>query len=722
MNRKSKVLRLAATVAGIASLVACASGTAAPVPTPSTERLASTVTIHRDRFGIPHVFATTDSGATFGFGYAQAEDNFERLEDNYIRAIGRAAEVHGERFASEDRVNRLLEIPRLARAEYSRLDPHTRSLVDGFAAGIDYYLATHPQVRPRLITRFEPWLPLAFIRYNYYQNGLLFASGIQPRELRVATVTDELRDNVGSNGWVVGPSRSATGHAMLFINPHLPWFGPGQVYEGHLHSDEGWDFTGYARFGFPLPYVGHNASLGWVSTDNSADMADLYRETFDDSAAPLAYRYGNTHRLATEWRDTIRVRVDTGVEVRVLTLRKTHHGPIIAARNGQPVAVRLAKIDGDGWLAEWYRMTRAQSTAELRRAMSGLDMLFGNVMAADQGGHTWYLYNAAVPKRDERFNWRSPVDGSDPATEWRGFHSIDELPELADPASGWMQNCNTSPFFLTDRGNPDSTKYPRYMVQEHDNPRGQRSRQILSAKSRWTFDEWAAIAFDTHVVTADSVVNLIASAASTLSATGAGAGGEKDMREAVAVIKQWDQRATPDAIGPSILYMWESRLDAIAVAAGRTAATSTDGDRLAALGEALDTLKGRFGSWRVPWGELARLQRVRDIESVEFDDSRPSLPLAGSPGFLGSVFTVYPGMSPARKRLYGTAGGTYVSVVDFGPGTPARAVHVFGVSGDPASPHYADQAALYVRGEMRPVWRSLDAIRANSERSYHPGR
>lgn len=241
----------------------------------------------------------------FGFAYAQAEDNFWRLEDNYLRALGRRAEAEGQRGLGSDRRSRTLEIPRLAREEYARISPKTRALLDAFAQGLNAYLADHPEVRPRLLTRFEPWYALAFIRYNYYQTGFFFSAGLGPSDLQTASA-DEVRDeHLGSNGWVIGPAKSATGHAMLFISPHLPFFGPGQVYEGHISSGEGWNFTGYTRFGFPFPYVGHNESLGWVSTDNAADQADLYLETFDDPARPLAYRYGTGYRQATAWTDTI---------------------------------------------------------------------------------------------------------------------------------------------------------------------------------------------------------------------------------------------------------------------------------------------------------------------------------------------------------------------------------------------------------------------------------
>ncbi|MGH9258775.1 MAG: penicillin acylase family protein, partial [Acidimicrobiales bacterium] len=547
--------------------------------------LAAAVTIYRDRYGIPHVFGATDAAAVFGFAYAQAEDNFPRIEENFLRATGRAAEAYGPSRLDGDRVARALELPRLAREEYGRLDRRTRALVDAYADGVNFFLFTRPALHPRLLTRIEPWHPLAFVRYNYYQNGFLYSAGFDPRELRTAGLEAPPRDDVGSNGWVVRPSRSASGHALLFINPHLPFFGPGQVYEGHVHSEEGWDFTGYTRFGFPFPYVGHNASLGWVSTDNSADQADLYLERFDDPARPLAYRYGDGSRLAVEWSDTIRVRTDSGVEARPFTFRKTHHGPIIGYRDGRPLAVRMAKLDADGWLAEWYAMTRARSVAELRRAMRPLAMLFGNVMAADRDGRTWYLYNGAVPRRDPRFDWTSPVDGSDPATEWQGYHPIDELPELADPSSGWMHNCNSSPFQLTDRGNPDSTRFPRYMVSESGNPRAQASERLLAGTAQFTFEAWAQAAFDTHVITADSALApLFAAAASRadsalLARTG----------PAVEALRGWNGVSDTASVAMTLFVAWRQ------LGQGRARRGEATGG-LAVLAEAMDTLAGRFGT------------------------------------------------------------------------------------------------------------------------------
>ena len=666
--------------------------------------LARNVTIYRDTYGVPHVFGRTDASTVFGFAYAQAEDNFWRVEENFIHAVGRASELYGERMLEEDQRNRALEIPRLAREEYARLDSHMRSLCDAFAAGFNYYLERHPEVRPRLLTKIEPWYTLAFIRYNYYQNGFARDPGLRRIKLQTAHIENDLKEHTGSNGWVIGPSRSATGNAMLFINPHLSFFGSGQVYEVHVHSDEGWNFTGYTRFGFPLPYVGHNENGGWVSTDNAADLSDVYMETFDDPARPLAYKYGKGYRLATERVEEIRVKTANGLETRKFTMRKTHHGPILGARDGKLLSIRMAKFESDGWLREWYDMTRAKSLAALKRAMTPLNMLFGNVMYADRQGNTWYLYNGAVPRRDPRFDWTKPVDGSDPATEWQGYHTIDELPQLTNPKTGWMQNCNTTPFLLTSEGNPDPKQFPKYMVQEGDNPRGAISREILASKSRFTFDEWTRLAFDTRVMNAGKRLPALIAALKQHLDTNA----NEQLRGVYDELVRWNHRATNDSVAMTLFSLWHDRLE-------------DNKNELSALTEVINALQRDFGTWKVAWGELNRLQRIDESKGEEFQDGRPSIPVSGVNGNDGAVFTLYAAPIPGQKRRYGVAGGSYVSVVEFAPKVRALSIHTFGASGDPKSKHYMDQAVLYTRGEFKPAWLTLEDIRANLEAAYHPG-
>ena len=676
------------------------------------QRLARTVTIYRDTYGVPHVFGRTDASTVFGFAYAQAEDNFWRVEENFINALGRASEVYGERSLEEDRLNRALEIPRLAREEYARLDRHMRALCDAFAEGFNYYLERNPEVRPRLLTKIEPWYTLAFIRYNYYQNGFARDPGLRRIGLRTAQLDNDLSEHTGSNGWAVGPSKSASGHALLFINPHLPFFGSGQVYEGHVHSDEGWNFTGYTRFGFPLPYVGHNENGGWVSTDNAADLTDVYIETFDDPARPLAYKYGNAYRMATERVEEIRVKTANGIETRKFTMRKTHHGPILGARDGKLLSIRMAKLEADGWLREWYDMTRAKSLAAMKRAMTPLNMLFGNVMYADRQGNTWYLYNGAVPRRDPQFDWTKPVDGSDPATEWKGYHTIDELPQLTNPKSGWMQNCNNTPFLLTSDGNPDPKKFPKYMVQEGDNPRGAISREILSSKQKFTFDEWTRLAFDTRVMSVGKrLPGLLAALRQGINNfPKSDLAQQAWLQEVYGELADWNHRSTNDSVAMTIFSLWHDRVS-----------RNENLNAFLALIDTLKSLERDFGTWKVKWGELSRLQRLDESKNEEFQDSRSSLPVAGVNGNDGAVFTFYAAPERGQKRRYGVAGASYVSVVEFGPRVRGLSIHTFGASGDPKSKHFMDQAALYARGEFKPAWLRLEDIKANLEASYRPG-
>jgi penicillin amidase len=679
------------------------------------ERLAGEATIYRDVYGVPHVFGRTDAAAVFGFAYAQAEDNLWRIEENFIGALGRSSEIYGEQTVDNDRLNQALEIPRLAREEYGRLDAHTRALCDAYAAGLNYYVKRRPEAKLRLLAKFEPWHTLAFIRYNYYQNGFARDPAIDFPNIRTAEAERGLKENQGSNGWVVGPSKSATGNAMLFINPHLSFFGSGQVYEGHIHSDEGWNFTGYTRFGFPFPYVGHNENGGWVSTDNAADLTDVYAETFDDPKRPLAYRYGKGYRTAVERTAEIRVKTPAGMETRRFTMRRTHHGPIIGAREGKPLAIRMAKFEGDGWLREWYLMTRAKSLAELKRAMAPLNMLFGNVMYADRQGNTFYLYNGAVPRRDPRFDWKEPVDGSDPATEWRGYHTIDELPQLTNPQSGWMQNCNTTPFLLTDNGNPDPKKFPPYMVQEGDNLRGEISRRILSQDKKFTFEDWRRAAFDPTVLGAEKhLPTMLAAVKKFIDDPEAPKYKEtSDLRAAFAELSKWNRRSAADSVAMTLFSLWRDRIG--------QADADNDQARVSALADVLKKLENDFGTWRVAWGEINRLQRVDESRAESFRDDRAGVPIPGFSGRDGAVFTFYSTPVPGQKKRYGVAGGTYVSIVEFAPEVRGFSVHVFGASGDPASPHFMDQAPLYARGEFKPAWLKLADIKANLESAYRPG-
>ncbi len=678
------------------------------------EALARSVTIYRDTWGVPHIYGPTDESVVFGAAYAQAEDNFWQVEDNFIRSLGRASELYGEETFLDDYLARALEIPRRSITEYERASERMRALYDAYAAGLNYYLATHPKIRPRLLDRIEPWYTLALIRFKYHHNEYIGYAGLRRAGTRLLLERERGERPTGSNQWAIGPARSASGHAMLLINPHVPFFGLSQYTEVHLHSDEGLVFSGLSRFGFMLPYMGNNEHHGWAYTDNYSDIGDVYILHFDDSSRPLRYRYGDGYREATAWEEVIGVKAgDGGLERRTFTMRKSHHGPIIAVDDqGRPLAVRLTKLDEGGWFEQWYEMIRARSLDEFRAALSRLAVPYMNTLYADRDGNIYYVYNAAVPRRSPGYDWAQPVDGSDPNAEWDGYHTLDELPQVLNPASGYLQNCNSSPFTVTTGLVPDREAYPPYLVgSESDNWRARSSRRLLESRERFTFDEFATTVLDTRLLAADSLVPEIVREWRDLQSTDLSRAAR--LREPVRTLEDWDHVSAIDSWATTLFVLWAERYGD----EGGRARWS----RLVALEYVLEELQTAWGTWRVPWGELNRMQRPAASGLEPFSDTLPSLPVAGAPGYLGSVFTFHTRRANGGRRRYGVHGNSFVKVIEFGPEVRARSILTFGQNSDPASPHYFDQAPVYSRKQFKPAWFGLDEIRANAERAYQPG-
>ena len=708
------------------------------------EKIAAGVTIYRDDYGVPHVYGPTDASCVFGYIYAQAEDNFWQIEDSYIRSLGRASEVYGERSMNDDLLNRALEIPKLARNEYDRSSARTKHLCDAVADGLNYFLERNPDVKPRLLTHFEPWHMFAFNRFAIYQMFIFGKTGLKVDEIRKAVtevdgdgapagdskakasggeaeaeamqeINDGLEPMIGSNMWAVVPQKTSSAHAMLFINPHQPFFGPGQWYEGHLHSDEGWDMTGASFFGSGFPTIGHNQYLGWSHTVNDPDITDLYIEKFDDPKNPLAYRFGDQQRTAVEWTDSIRIKTDKGVESRTFKFKKTHHGPIVAVRNAQPLSLRMARLEDGGMIDAWYSMGKSRSLAEFKAALARTAIPMFNAMYADREGNIFYIYNGAVPRRSEKFDWTKPVDGSNPETEWQGYHSMDELPQLTNPKSGFLQNCNQTPFTTTSEGNPEKSKFPSYMVREADNARARISRRILARADKFSFDDWTHAGLDTYVIESETQIPDLAADVDKLKQKDA-ARAEK-LQQPIAELKSWNHVSAVESKAMTLFSLWFERFNRL-----RASGNKDEWLKVRALEEILTELERDFGTWQVAWGEVNRLQRIQSGGELEhFSDNRPSLPIAGAPGWVGIVNNFYTRPEKGQKRRYGVAGTSFVSVVEFGPQIHARSLLVFGESSDPGSQHNFDQAQLYSKLQFKPAWYALDEIKAHAARVYHPG-
>ncbi len=700
------------------------------------EALARSVTIYRDAYGMPHIDGPTDDAVLFGFGYCQAEDYFWQLEDSYVMGLGRYAELHGKQFLSKDMRNRAFEIPQRSKADYAKLDPQPRRAGAAFAEGVNYYLKTHPETKPRLLERIEPWYLLAFARAATLElvGGHVHVSTSEvPNEYPKRQLEEEVEEASGSNAWAIAPSKTRSGNAMLVINPHQPYYGYGQFYEAHLRSGAGWNFTGAAFFGTPLPVIGHNEYCGWGMTTNEPNVGSSWIETFDDPDEPLNYRYGDGYRRAVEWTDTIQVRVGRRMEDVDCTFRKTHHGPIVKKLgDNKYVSAQIARLYEAVLSRQSIRMIYSKNVNEFRDAMSMLQLPLFNVIYADKQGDIFYVYNGIVPKRDTEFDWEKPVDGSDPRTEWQGIHPFEDLPQVLNPSSGYIQNCNSTPYTTADDSGPAIGDYPAYMVEDRfdDKRRAKMSRWLLREANDLTFDKLEKLAFDTHVYWALTEFPRFERKFGRLQESDPGLAAQ--VEPYLKHLLDWDCIGTLESTQATLCVAWYEELYGFGYPAEtlKPRFVSNEAEQFKALITAAKKLNAMFGDWKVPYGEVNRLQRhadVADFYKIPFSDSQPSLPSAGMPGPPGVVFTMY--FTPSiylppiklMKKHYAVVGTSYMCIVEFGDRIQSKSLLQYGASGDPQSPHFFDQAKLLSERKMKDNYIYWDDVEENAKRVYHPG-
>ena len=696
----------------------------------SAEALSKRVKIYRDSFGVPHIDAEDQTASAFAIAYAQAEDYFWQVEDSIAWGTGRYAELYGESKVDDDLTTHAFGIPRRSETELDTVPAATRKMGEAFAAGLNHYLAKHPEVKPRLFTKFEPWHLLAFGRRVYLE--IVFKASHVGGRYRPGP-EDEIYEQVGSNAWAVAPSKTKAGTTMLFINPHQPWYGYGQWYEAHVRTKDGIDFYGASFFCSPALSIGHNQHCGWTFTFNAPDAADVWNVRFDDPSNPNAYRHGDKLRVAETWTQDIKIK---GFPTRRYAFRKTHHGPVLrkVGDDGKTFeVVGVPNLFENDFLGQILSMNRAKNVHELKNAMSSMHVPIFNCVAADSEGNISYLYNAAIPKRDPRFNWEKPVDGNDPATDWKGLHSIDELPQVLNPPDGYVQNCNSSPFTTADDGNPFKDDFPSYMVldKDVDSRRAKISRHLLRKSNDLTLDDYERLAFDTTLYWALDELPRLRLAYARLKKT------QPELAERVkdymTHFDGWNCTASVDSTVAPLCAQWYEELYGFGTSERLKDEYKENPDRkFVALETAAKKLIEHYGTWKPRWGDIYRIQRhanVADLLKLPLSDAKPSLPCPGAPGALGTVFTIYsspsvyvPILREMRKH-YAVVGSSYMGVVEFGPqgvvGT--RSLIQFGSSSDPKSPHFTDQAELMSQSKMKRTLFDWDEIRSTATRSYVPG-
>lgn len=687
---------------------------------------AAAVQIIRDRYGVAHVYGGTDADAVFGMLYAQCEDGFERVEMNYITALGRVSEIKGKDYLWQDLRARIILDQEVAQSRFQGAPAELKNLLQAFSDGVNFYLLTHPEVKPKLLNRFEPWHHLLFSEGSI--GGDIASIGLT--ELRMfytggprVGALDEVAPmfDSGSNGFAVAPSHSVTGNALFYINPHTTFYFRDEL---QVSSRQGLAAYGAVTWGQFFLYQGFNASCGWMHTSSAADVIDFYREDVLEKDGKLVYRHGTSERPVEQKRHIIRYVQDGKVEESVFTGYRTHHGPVVSARDGKWISVAMMDKPVDALLQSFNRM-KANGLSDFSKNMDLRTNSSNNTVYADRSGNIGYWHGNFMPRRDTTFDWSGIVDGTNPATDWKGLHDQQEMIRIINPASGWIQNCNSTPFTAT--GTPaEKNSFPVYMAPDSENFRGIHAQKVLGAIGKISAEQLRELAFDPWMPGFEEMIPALIRAfdknREVLNPV---------LQEPVDALRHWDFKTSATSV-PMTLAMVTGRkmvarvqprlrgqLDNLTIVESVTGYALTDLEKMQCLREAISDLQRDFGTWKVAWGELNRYQRPLGMENI-FDDQAPSLPSGLGSGFWGALAT-FESRSFGTRKWYGASGNSFVAVVEFGKKVQARAILVGGVSCNPSSVHFSDQSSRYLEGDFKDIpFYKADVLKASAT-SYRPG-
>lgn len=695
---------------------------------------AKEVMITRDTWGIPHIAGKTDSDAVFGLLYAQCEDDFDRVERNYIIAFARLAEVEGEALIYNDLRTRLFMDTVKAINLYSTSPAWMKKVCTAFADGINYYLYTHPEVRPKLIRRFQPWMPLLFSEGSIggdietvSLNGLKEFYGKMTGNLK-----QELNDDgsepepKGSNGFAIAPFKSASGNSLLLINPHTSFYFRSEV---HMKSEEGLNAYGAVTWGQFFIYQGFNEHCGWMHTSSQADVIDEYKETIVKKGSDLFYKYGDALKPLIPEKITIAFKSGSALAKKDFTVYHTHHGPVIAQLDEKWISVKLMQEPLKA-LTQSYQRTKSATFDDFKNTMMLHTNSSNNTVYADDQGNIAYWHGDFMPKRDTKFDWNLPVDGSDPATEWKGLHTLDEIVHIYNPANGWIQNCNSTPFTAAASSSPNRKAYPVYMAPDAENARGIHADRVLRNETSFTLDKLIAVSQDSYLPGFEKLLP------SLLEAYDAIAPSNDTIRtkllEPIQLLRVWDLRYSTTSVPTTLAIYWAQRLRqnvGARVPAGLDQLSALDFlqtktsplERLSALSATLRELQRDFGNWKQSWGEVNRFQRITGKVDPVFDDQKLSAAVPFTSSYWGSLAAYGSKKYPGTKKMYGYVGNSFVAVVEFGKRLRAKSVVTGGSSSNPMSSHFNDQSGMYCGGKFKDVLFYPEDIIGHTERSYHPG-
>lgn len=695
------------------------------------EQQAKNVEIIRDNWDTPHVYGKTDADAVFGMLYVQCEDDFHRLEHNYIDALGRMSEAFGADYLYHDLRAAMFMDEATAKAYYAKSPAWLKKLCDAFADGVNYYLHTHPEVQPKLITRFHNWMPFYFSEGSI--GGDITRISLRGLENFYGNKGMSFIDNrwaleeapTGSNGFAIHPSKSVSGNSLFLINPHTSYYFRSEL---HVNSEEGLRAYGATTWGQFFIYQGFNENCGWMHTSTYADCIDQYEETIKKEGDSFKYKYGKEWRSVTEKTVTIPYKQGNQVAKKSFTFYKTHHGPVIRKQGDKWITFRMMERPMDA-LRQSFLRTKAKNYRQFKKTMKIRTNSSNNTVYADNKGNIGYWHGNFIPKRNPNYDYNGLIDGSNPETDWHGLHKLKEMVYVKNPKSGWVQNCNATPFTVAGKHSPQRSDYANYIAPDRENYRGINAVRVLSRENQYTPEKLALAANDPYLAAFEKLIpDLVNSYQKSNKKE------QYTIQGAIDVLDQWDFKYGVASVGTSLaIYFTEDlrnkmstpNLDPI-----RRKMTMDDfliqyastTDKLTSLQAAVDKLSNDFGTWQTPWGEIMRFQRLTGEVQEIYDDAKPSLPIGFTSGRWGSLASVYEDRNANTKRRYGRGGNSFVAIVEFGKKLKAQSIISGGQSSDPLSPHFTDQSELFCKGAFKKVLYYKEDVVKQQQRVYRPGK